>query len=105
MVIDKKKKQWILVEGIVCNVGCIDERSLYKQHKCKDLRAGLKRLYPRFSVIQENIVFDFLAGYNKQFVVDLDKIGIKDKTNLIRQCQKWVISQNCEIVKAVYSFN
>ena len=51
------------------------------------------------------IIIDFLAGYNKQLVIDLDKIGIKDKNNLIRQCQKWVISQNCEIVKAVYSFN
>ena len=25
MVMDKKKEQWILIEGTVCNVGCIDE--------------------------------------------------------------------------------
>ena len=102
MVMDKKKGQWILIEGTVCNVGCIDEQSLYKQHKYTDLRAGLKRLYLSFSVTQVNIAFDFLAGYNEQLVIDLDKIGIKDKNNLIRQCQKWVISQKCEIVKAVY---
>ena len=105
MVMDKKKEQWILIEGNVCKVGCIDEQSLYNQHKYTDLRAGLERPYPRFSVTQVNIVFDFLAAYNKQLLIDLDKIGIKDKNNLIRQCQKWVISQNCEIVKAVYSFN
>ena len=70
----------------MCNVGCIDDRSLYKQHKYTDLRAGVKRLYPRFSVTQLNTVFDFLARYNKQLVIDLDKIGIKDKNNLIRQC-------------------
>ena len=37
----------------------------------------------RFRVTQVNIVFDFLAGYNKQLVIDLDKIGIKDESNLL----------------------
>ena len=82
MVMDEKREQWILIEGIVFNVhvGCIDERSLYKQIKYTDLRAGLKRLYPRFSVTKVNIVLDFLAGYNKKLVIDLDKMGIRTKT-------------------------
>ena len=91
MVMDKKKVQLILIAGTVGKyVGCIDERSLDKLHKYTDLRAGLKRLYPRFSVTQVNVVFDFLAGNNKQLVIYLDNIGIKDKNNLIKPCREAV---------------
>lgn len=104
VVKDKEKKTWFIIEGTVCNLGCIDERSLYKQQKYTELRSGLKSLNPDYKVIQVNIVLDFLAGYNKKLVQDIKRIGIDNGQNLLKQSQKWIISQNCEIVKAFHNF-
>ena len=48
------------------------------------------------------IVFDYLGAYNK----DLDKelimpFGPKVARVTTERCQKWVISQNCEIVHVI----
>ena len=65
VVLDKDKETCIIVEGTVCNTGCIQERTLCKQQKYTDLRSGLKRLYPNHKVGQVNIVLDFLGCYKK----------------------------------------
>ena len=57
VVLYKDKETWIIVEGTVCNTGCIHERTLYKQQKYTDLRSGLKRLYPNDKVGQVNGFF------------------------------------------------
>ena len=36
-----------------------------KQAKYTELRAEIKRLYKVKEILQINVVFDFLAGYNK----------------------------------------
>ena len=102
MAMDKKNKTWLIIEGTVCNIGHITERNRKKTEKYTDLRASLKRLYPNYTIVQVNIVLDFLAGYQNQLVADLSGIGLRNGKDLLRKCQKWVISQNCEIVKALY---
>ncbi|KXJ12896.1 hypothetical protein AC249_AIPGENE11848 [Exaiptasia diaphana] len=99
-ILDKKNKEWTLVEGTICTPGTISERTKYKQNKYADLRLGIKNLYPGYKVKLITIVFDFLASYHK----DLDKeMTILLKPNIARltieRSQKWIISQNCEIVK------
>ena len=48
-----------------------------------------------------NVVFDFLAGYNKTLEENLNDFmgGKQTAKKVIQQCQKWIFSQNCEIVK------
>ena len=102
-ICNKKERQWLIFEGTVCNIGQIQERDKLKTEKYADLRASLKRLYPGYNVIQVNLVFDFLAGYHKELIHKLNNVGLSDSMNVIRKCQKWVIAQNCEIVKAFHS--
>ena len=85
----------------MCNIGKIPERELYKQAKYTALRAEIKRLYKVKEILQINVVFDFLAGYNKTLEENLkDFTGGKQAVKkVIQQCQKWILNQNCEIVK------
>ena len=87
--------------GDSCNIGKIQERELYKQAKYTELRAEIKRLYKVKEILQINVVFEFLAGYNKTLEENLkDFMGGKQTAKkVIQQCQKWIFSQNCEIAK------
>ena len=49
-VLDKKNKEWCLVEGTICTPGTIAERTKYKQNKYLDVRLGIKKLYPGYEV-------------------------------------------------------
>ena len=100
---NKNEKQWIIIEGTVCNIGQINERDRMKTEKYTDLRSSLKRLYPDHEIIQINIVFDFLSGFHKDLVSKLHRVGLSNVLHLIRKCQRWIISQNCEIIKALYT--
>jgi len=93
----------LIIEGTVCNIGEIEDRDKLKTNKYVYLRASLKSLDPGYSVQQINVVFDFLAGYNRNLIDKLNSIGLTDSLNVIKKCQKWIISQNCEIVMALYS--
>ena len=44
-------------------------------------------------------MFDFLSGYHKELIHELNSVGMSDSMNVIRKCQKCVIAQNCEIVR------
>ena len=79
MVLNKDKQTWIIAEGTVCNTGCIHERTLCKQQKYTDLKSGLKALYPNHKVGQVNIFLDFLGGYNKLQLEELEKVGLNIK--------------------------
>ena len=105
-VMDKDNKKWILLEGTVCQVGKIQEKTTNKQEKYNDLRQGLKNIYKDTEVTQINIVFDFLGGYNKELQKALGTITSNEKEQdyLIQKCQKWIQSQNTEIVKTFYGF-
>ena len=98
-VMDKEAKTWILLEGTVCQVGKIKEKTATKQEKYNDLRRGIKEIHKDSVITQINIVFDFLGGYNEELEKELKTItkNEKEKDYLIRKCQKWVISQNAEI--------
>lgn len=99
-VLDKKAKECILIEGTVCTPGTIPDRTKNKQEKYVDLRLGIKYLYPGFKVSQINVVFDYLGAHHKELNKDLSKLFGTQVTNLtIERSQKWIISQNCEIVK------
>ena len=100
-IFDKENNKWIIIEGTVCNIGKIQERELYKQAKYTELRAEIKRLYKVKEILQINVVFDFLAGYNKTLEENLKDFtgGKQTAKKVIQQCQKWIFSQNCEIVK------
>ena len=63
-IFEKESNKWIIIET-VCNIGKIQERELYKQAKYTELRAEIKRLYKVKEIQQINVVFGFLAGYNK----------------------------------------
>ena len=99
-ILDKKNKVWSLVEGTICTPGTIAERTKYKQNKYVDLRLGIKNLYPGYKVKLITIVFDYLGVYNKDLDKELNMLfGPKVARVTIERSQKWVISQNCEIVK------
>ena len=53
------------------------------------------------------VIFDFLAAYSTDLENELTKI-LEDKrvvSKTIEKSQKWIISQNCEIVKRFASFS
>ena len=103
IVHDKETNMWTLFEGTVYQVNKIAERFKEKQTKYAELRAGIKREYKSTSVYQINIVFDFLVGYHEQLRNDLRSITNTDK-ELGYRCQKWILSQNVNIVKKFYEF-
>ena len=79
------------MEGTICTPGTIAERTKYKQNKYSDLRLGIKNF---------SIVFDYLGAYYKDLDKELNMLfGPKVARLTIERSQKWVISQNCEIVK------
>jgi hypothetical protein len=99
-VLDKKNKEWTLIEGTICTPGTIAERTKYKQTKYVDLRLGIKNLYPGYKVKVVTIVFDYLGALYKELDRDLNVLlGNKTAKLTIERSQKWIISQNCEIVK------
>ena len=86
----------IIIKAII-----IAERLEEKQAKYIELRARIKRGYKSIGVYQINIVFDFLGGHHEQLRCDLRSITSTDKelSYVIERCQKWVLSQNVNIVK------
>ena len=103
-IFDKKNKVIILVEGTVCNIGQINDRNDYKKRKYLDLRLGLRKLYSDYEIKQTNIVFNFLGDFNTTLKKELSDLAHKkDVTKVLTNCQKWIISQNCEITKKFYS--
>ena len=73
-----------------------------KTEKYMALRSNLKRMNPGHKIMQVNVVFDFLSGYHTNLIGKLTDVGLTEGLNHVRKCQKWVISQNCEIVKRLY---
>ena len=102
VVHDKKGKQFIIFEGTVCNVGEIHDRDQRKTEKYVDLRSSLKRMNPGHQIMQVNVVFDFPSGYHTNLIRKLRDVRLTEGLNNVRKRQKWVISQNCEIVKRLY---
>ena len=64
------------------------------------MRKSLERLNRGYEIDQINVVFDFLGGYSKQLECHIKRLceGEKEAKLVIEQCQKWVLSQNCEIL-------
>ena len=73
-----------------------------KTEKYMALRSNLKGMNPGHKIMQVNVVFDFLSGYHTNLIGKLTDVGLTEGLNHVRKCQKWVISQNCEIVKRLY---
>ena len=72
-----------------------------KKEKHADLRIGVKSLYSGHKVSSIEVIFDFLAAYSTHLEKELTKI-LQDKRIIWKtkeKSQKWIISQNCEIVK------
>ena len=107
-VMDKEKKTWLLIEGPVFGIGLISDRWKTKQDKYREVRAGIKHQYPDYKVNQVNVIFDFLAEYHQSLKNDLNEhLTGKNKEEtqyLIMKSQKWIISQNVEIVKNFYTY-
>ena len=105
-VLDKKNKEWIIIEGTICNPGTITMRTKHKKDKYIDLKLGIKNLYPDHKVNLITVVFDFLAVYYKDLEEELTSI-LDDNLakTTIERSQKWIISQNCEIVKTICLIN
>ena len=104
IVLDKEKDMAYVIEGTICEIGKIEERTLTKQNKYIDLRYGLKRLFSLDTIIQINVVMDFVVGYHSKLVNDFINLFGERRTavELLMDCQKWVWSQNCEIIKKLY---
>ena len=81
--------------------GTIPARTMFKRDKYADLRLGVKRLYPGHKVSSVQVVFDFLAAHSINFTKELADILLDKKavSVTIEKAQKWIISQNREIVK------
>ena len=105
---DKEKKTWLPIEGTVCSIGLTSDRWKTKQDKYRELRAGIKHRYPDYKVNQANVLFDFLAEYHPTLKNDLNEhLTGKNKEemqHLIMKSQKWIISQNDEIVNNFYTY-
>ena len=104
---DKKRQVWLLLEGTVCAVGKIMERSTFKQDKYRELRSGIKQLYPNHQITQVNIVFDFLSNYHhnlKAKIIENITASLGEAHYLLLKSQKWIVSQNAEIVKNFYTY-
>ena len=100
-VLDKVKKEWFIIEGTAYMPGTILARAMFKRDKYADLKLGVKTLYPGHKVSSIEVVFDFLAAYSINLEKELTKI-LEDKKVVnvtIERSQKWITSQNCEIVK------
>ena len=86
----------------------ISDRWKTKQDKYRELGAGIKHQYPDYKVNQINVVFDFLAEYHQSLKNDLNEhlTGKNEEETqyLIMKSQKWIISQNAEIVKNFYTY-
>ena len=104
VVLDKEKDMTYVIEGTICETGKIEERTLTKQKMYTDLRYGLKRLYSLDTIIQINVVMDFVGGYHSELVNDFINLFGERRTvvELLMDCQKWVWSENCEIIKKLY---
>ena len=79
----------------------VPARTMFKSDKYADLKLGVKSLYPGHKVSSIEVVFDFLPAYSINLEKELTKI-LEDKKVVnvtIERSQKWIISQNCEIVK------
>ena len=102
----KRDKEWIIIEGTICNPGTIAMRTKHKKDKYIDFKLGIKNLYPGHKVKLITVVFDFLGVYYKDVEEELTSILDNNlaKTTIERS-QKWIISQNCEIVKKVSLIN
>ena len=104
-IFDKKNKVIILVEGKICNIGQINDRNDYKKRKYLDLRLGLRKLYPDYELKQTNIAFNFLGDVNTTLKKELSDLAHKkDVTKVLTNCQKWIISQKCEITQKILQF-
>ena len=76
-----------------------------KQQKYGEMRKSLEKMYPEHDVDQINIIFDFLACYSKQLYTKMENLigNCKTTTLILKQSQKWLMSQNCEIVRHFYA--
>ena len=82
----------------------ISDRWKTKQDKYRELRAGIRHQYLDYKVNQVNLVFDFRAEYHQSLKNDLNEHlagnNEEEAQYLIMKSQKWIISQNGEIVKS-----
>lgn len=103
LIINKQDEELILIEGTVCAINYVKNKTEDKQTKYSYLRQGLSSLYRDWSINQINIVFDFMAGYHRSLEQNLQLLGNnRIMTDLIRKSQKWVLAQNVEIAKRLY---
>ena len=100
-VLDKMIKEWYITEGTVCVPGTIPARTMFERDKYADLRLGVKSLYPGHKVSSVQVVFDFLPAHSIDLAKELADIlqDTKAVGVMIEKAQKWIICQNCEIVK------
>ena len=87
-------------------IDCIHERTLCKQQKYTDLKSGLRTRYPNHKVGQVNILLDFLGGYNKQQLEELEKVGLniiwKELDETMSKMENFTKLQNSESFPYVY---
>ena len=103
LIIDKEGKKISLIEGALCAPECITKREKEKQDKYSETRKSLERSNRGYEINQINVVFDFLGCNSKQLECQIKRICEGEEAKLvIEQCQKLVLGQNCEIVKAFY---
>ena len=104
LIIDKEGKKISLIEGTIGAPGCTAKREKENQDKYSEMRKSLERLNRGYEIDQINVVFDFLGCYSKQLECQIKRLceGEKEAKLVIEQCQKWVLSQNCEILKTFY---
>ena len=93
-----------VIEGTICEIGKIEERTLTKQNKYTGLQYGLKRLYSLNTITQINVVMDLVGGYHSNLVNDFINLFGERRTvvELLMDWRKWVWSQNCNIIKKLF---
>ena len=67
-----------------------------------------KQLYPNHQITQVNIVFDFPSNYHhnliKAEIIENITASLVEAHYLLLRSQKWIVSQNAEIIKNFYTY-
>ena len=81
-----------------------EQREEHDNSNNTEMRKSLERLNRGYEIGQIKVVFDFLGYYSKELESQIKRLceGEKEAKLVIEQCQEWVLSQNCEIVKTFY---
>ena len=100
-VVDKVKKEVLLIEMTCPWVENREKKSTEKTSKYGPLRWELQMRYPGYCVKQYNIIIDVLGGYSRDVSQALRDLVGEASSKVVRRMQKSVITSTLHIARYV----